>query len=276
MAVSTSNYFSNSIPDEVSVGGGNVNLFSTTTNPKHVIGYRISTADGRIFRYVHFGAAVTQGSILSQDLSESAAAEGALVVVAPASAATTTDGTSGSKYIEITEPSITKNQFAGGYLCMVTGTGHGYTYRVKGNSVTGLPDGPASGNLRLELFDPLQVTLNASTGLVLLGSKWANLEASTASTDYVVSGVSVISASANTYGWIQTKGVIGVRQDATVTIGAIVVLSATNAGFCANIGQFNTSNSASEYATEPIIGRCVGVSTHAAAQTFALVDLMLE
>lgn len=278
MAVNTSSYFSNSIQGIPTVGPLEFDLFGSSSTPKHAVGHMVETQDGRRFRYAHFGAATAQGLVVSQDVSESAAAENAITVVAPASAATTTDGTAGHKYIEGTIAAITRDQYAGGYLITCAGTGRGYMYRIKGNTVCGLPDGPASGNIRIQLYDKLQETLTADTDIVIIGSKYANLEASSAGTDEVVSGVTVDNMSASTYGWIQTRGPASVKQHNTsaLAVGDIAVLSTYANGQVARIGQFNATGDANESATEPIIGNVLSAATAAVDGSYVLVDLILE
>ena len=283
MAVSSKNYFSNTVQGVPQIAG-DVDLFANDANPKFTIGYKLETADGRVFRYSHFGAAVTYaGTVVSPDVSESASVESGLVVVAPASSAITTDSTAGYKNIEITEPAITKNQYAGGYLTVIAGTGRGYTYRIKGNTVCGLPDGPASGTMRLELHDKLQASLTADSSVNVIASKYANLESALVGTDEVPVGVTTRGMTANYYGWVQTKGVAAVSVNTTTTcaIGDILVLSAVLgtglAGTVATMGQYTTSAAGhNEYVTEPLVGTCIQTVTNAANGCYVGANLMLE
>ena len=275
MAVNANSYASNAIQGQPGVAG-DVNLFETSSNPKFALGYGFEAQDGRKFRYSHFGAAVTAGRVVSADASESSAALNALTIVAPASAAVTTDGNASQKFIEITEPSITQDQYEGGYLVMTAGTGRGYTYRVKGNSVTGLPDGPASGNLRLELWDNLQIGLTADSDVILTGIKWGNLEVAT-STDTVVAGVAVATHVANRYGWVQTKGICGVLEEGTLVAGDIVTASDVTDGAVQQLAGYDASNDIQEAAAEPIVGYAIDPGANTTAEgTLASVNLTLE
>ena len=148
-------------------------------------------------------------------------------MIAPASAQTTSDGTIGSKFIEVTLASVTVDQFAGGYLHTTDDTGEGYTYRIRGNTATG---DPASGNIRLELYDKLQVAIDATTDFAITGCLYANLEAATAATDYAIAGVSVSTMSAGEYGWVQVAGVATILADGTIAVGDNLTLSDGVAG----------------------------------------------
>ena len=275
MAVSSNSYFKNSAVGVPQVAGA-VDLFRVDTLPKYSLGHMIETADGKRYRYVNFGAITGQGKLVSQDVSESTYALNAMTVVAPASAATTTDGTVGYKYIEVTDAARTANDLAGGYLIMTAGTGRGYTYRIKGNTVTGLPDGPASGNLRIELYDKIQATVTATTDVIGVGCKWANLEASNAA-DVIPAGVTVANiTAADTYGWIQTRGVCGVFQDGTVPLGSIVTVSDVDSGAVMQLAGYDASNDIQEAAKEPIVGYCVSASTDAVDGVYVGVNLTIE
>jgi hypothetical protein len=280
MVVSSNNYFSNSIQGVPQVGG-DIDLFANDASPKFHLGYKVETADGRVFRYSHFGAAVTYGgTVVSTDVSGSETVENALVPVASASAATTTDGLAGYKYIEITEPSITTDQFAGGYLTVIAGTGRGYTYRIRGNTSCNLSDAPASGNIRMELYDKLQASLNAASDINVIGCPYSNLIGALVGTDEVPVGVTTRGMTATYYGWVQTKGVCAVQVNTTTTcaIGDILVLAAVagtgEIGTVASMGQYATSKAI--LANEPLVGVCLQTVTDAANGCYVGARLMLE
>jgi hypothetical protein len=280
MAVSDISYFSNSIQTPMPE---DFDLYRQDASPRYAVGYKVELVDGRVFRYSHFGAAVARpGMVVSTTVSESATVENNITTVAPGSSASGSDGTAGSRYIEGTMAAITKDQFAGGYLTVIAGTGRGYTYRIKGNTVTGLPDGPASGNFRLELNDKVQATLTAVSDINVIGCKYANLKGATANTDEVPAGVTMRAMTANYYGWIQAAGIGLALVSATTTsaIGDILVLAAINntaeAGAVATMGQHTTSTSIVQLVTEPIVGTCIQTVTTAADGCYVGINLMLE
>lgn len=223
MAVSTDVYFSNAIQGTPGIGA-DFNIFDIHTTPRYALGIMINRQDGNCYAYSHFGDTVTRGMVVSQDLSESSLVDTDNIVVAPASAQTVTDGTIGNKFIEITLASITADQYAGGYLVITAGTGIGYTYRIRGNTATG---NPASGNLRLELYDKLQVALDATSDIAIHGAKHSNLEGATL-TDFAVQGVACANFVDGEYGWIQNKGIAGILVAATIpVVNSTAILSAT-------------------------------------------------
>jgi hypothetical protein len=228
MAVSTSSKFSIAAGAVPSVVGA-FDKFEMHATPKYPCGYKVELADGSVSRYGHFGADTAQGRLVSQDISESSAILNAITVVAPASAVTITDGTIGSRYVEGTIASIAVDQYAGGKLLVVDNTGQGYTYDIVGNTATG---DPASGNLRIELAQPLQVALDATSDVLVLGNLYANLEIATAASEIAIVGVTCanMDVSEAAWGWIQTWGVVACLQDGTCAIGDICTLSDGTSG----------------------------------------------
>lgn len=255
MATSTSSFFSNGIPGENQMFPGN--LYRLDATPKVSLGFRVSRADGNVYRYSHYGAATNRGLLVSQDLSETSQVDTDNGIVAPASASTTTDGTIGSRFIQITFTGVVRNQFAGGYLITTDDTGEGYTYRIKGNTAAG---DPTTGDYRLELYDPLQVAVDATTDYSIVGCLWNDLEAATAATDIAVAGVSVsTTTAANPYAFTQTWGVCGVLQDANApAAGDMVTLSPLTTGAIgAFVGGSIGTVEATEFNDELIVGYCI-------------------
>jgi hypothetical protein len=199
------------------------NPYESTTNPKRPVGFKVEDAQGNIYRWAQFGATTTQGKAVSQDIDESSLVDSDNIVVASASAVNTTDGLIGSKFVEITLASVTADMFAGGKLVVTDDAGEGYTYPIVGNTAT---DDPATGNFRLELGLPLQVALTTASDIAISGSRYGNLEPAT-TTDFDVVGVSMGSQAAADYGWILTKGAVGILTDNVTVAGKGIAISAT-------------------------------------------------
>lgn len=262
MALSTLSYFSNGTPGEVTLN--KFNPKESKTSPSFVLGQRMSLTDGRVYRYGHFGATTTAAQLVSQDLSESGGAA-SNAVIAPASAASIPGeviqpGAIGSRYIQMTLAAVTANQFAGGYFTIEDGTGEGYTYRIRGNKAT---DDPVTGDIVIELYDRIIIALDATSDIVIIGSKCANLEPATP-TDCVVAGVSIVDQAAGDFGWIQTQGPTPVLSDEALVLGSLVVLSDSAAGQVQIQDAF----------TEPLLGYALTVS--GGAGEIGLVELKCE
>lgn len=249
MAVSTSSVFSIAAGSPPQVVGA-FDKFAKDATPKYPCGYKVETACGDVYRYCHFGADVNRGVLVSQDLSESSLADDDNHVIAPASCVTKTDGTVGSYYLEATL-TATVDQYAGAKLLTTDDTGEGYTYDILGNTAT---NDPATGNIRIHLAQPLQVALDATTDISIRGNRYANLEIAT-TTDEVVAGVtcSTMDVSEQAWGWVQTKGQVGILQDGTIALGDMVALSDGTSGAVHVIGGGGTL---ATDLTEPLIGFC--------------------
>ncbi len=233
MAVNTTGvYFNNAIVGQMQVGA-DAKIHEINTNQKFPIGQGFTRSDGAKYRYSHYGLAVSAGQLVSQDISESSTGQAAMVVVAPGSAqaipneSNITAGSIGSRFIEVTVAAVAAGQYAGGHLTIASSTGAGYTFRIRGNSATG---DPTSGNIRLELYQPLTVAVAAATELQITGSMYSNLEPATASTDLIISGVSQAANTAQTWGWTQTHGPCAVLQDGSINAGDMCTLSDSISG----------------------------------------------
>ena len=225
MAVDTSKtYFSNSIQGIPQVGA-EFSIYDTDSTPKFALGTRFTRQDGNAYVYSHFGADTAAGVMTSQDLSESSLLN--VDIVLGTSSVSGVDGDAGEKFIEITAAGVTADQFAGGYFSVEDDTGEGYQYRIKGNDATG---DTASGNVRIELYDKIQVSMIAATTGNIQGCLYANLEAST-TTDVAAAGVScaAMTTASTAYGWVQVAGVATVLTSGTLVLGAGCKLAAAGA-----------------------------------------------
>ena len=273
MAVSTDNYYSNSIVGQPQVGA-DIDIYETSSSPKYAIGFGFTRGDGNKYRYGHFGELTNRGALVGTDVSESGLAKiedvGALV------ANLTTRGSSinapnavGARYMQLVI-TATANQFTGGYITITTGTGAGYTYRIRGNTATSAGS-PVTGNIYLDLWDKIQVAIDSNSDIAIAGSSYANLEAALSSDNPVPVGVAVTGNTITDYGWIQTAGVGGVLQDVSIfTIGSVVTVSSNTAGAVTNLP---TTSSGSVYAAQAVVG--YGVEPGSSAD-YSIVNLTLE
>jgi hypothetical protein len=227
------------------------NKFDKHATQKFPLGHKVECADGSIYRYSHFGADTDRGVLVSTDMSETCVADTDNAIIASASSVNTSDSLIGSRFIQMTLASTTANQFVGGKLITTDDAGEGYTYDIKGNTATG---DPSSGTIRIELHQPLQVAVTTATDVAIIGSLYHDLEVATTTDDAVV-GVSCSSmdVSEQPFGWIQTKGVVGVLQDVNVpVVGAVATLSNLTSGAVTIMG--GNSTYATYYGLNPIVG----------------------
>ena len=210
-------------------GDADQGIYDQSSTPNHAIGEKIELGDGRCFRYGYTAAAVNAAELVSNDISAgNHLVETDNIVIA---ASGDYSPAAGSKKLQITLASKSKNDFQGGYLQIANdggdGTGEGHNYRIKSSSAT---DATTSGKVDIELFDAIKVALTTASDIAIVGNPWYNLIAATSATDYIVSGVSPIAFSANYYGWFQTAGVALVASDGALAIGVNLTLSDSDAG----------------------------------------------
>lgn len=240
---------------KIGLGGSTASLFNKfdqATSPGYHVGFKVEEADGSVYRYGHFGATANRGVLVSQDLSESSVVDTDNKIIAPASAVTTTDGKLGSNFLEITVASVTANQFTGGKFVTTDDVGEGYTYDIKANTATG---NPASGNFRLELYQPLQAAVDDTTDFSIMANPYHNLEIATTTDEFPVGVTCVTISAADNYAWLQSKGIVGILQDGTIGIGGIVCLSDGISGAVHALAGGGTD--VADAISEPIVGFCV-------------------
>jgi hypothetical protein len=251
-------------------GGGDYNIFEMNATQKNAVGTRVLRADGSEFVYAHFLTDSAAGTVVGPDVSEGgevAAVDGA--VIASASSVTTTDSLVGSKFVQMTNAGIVKDEHAGGYLITVNDAGEGYTYRIKGNDATG---DTASGDVRIELYDPLQVALTTASDVMILGSKFAQLIKVTgaAGEDNLGVGVTMsnMDVSVAAYGWVQVKGVCGILVDGTIAAGEAITISDGVAGAVQVAGGGSTA--VADLIDERVIGQCIVPDASAGQAAFQI------
>ena len=238
MAIATStNFYSNAIVGQP-MAGGDINVFDRDTSPRFSVGFGFLRSDGNMFRYVQYGDAVQAGTVVGNVATNSNLASTGGLVVAPATAvavngdpASIRPGAIGSRFVEIILATVAANQFAGGYLAITKDTGVGYTYRVRGNTAT---DNPATGNFRMELYEPIKVALDNTTDIAIAASKYSNVYPYVAieGTQSNVVGVAMTLVSNNNYGWVCTRGRVGALAKTTNTgIGNVAVVSLTSGSY---------------------------------------------
>jgi len=214
-----------------------VDLRVVTSDQQDVLGSTGQTIDGRVFRYAKIG---------------NAAVDAAIVLCTPYTVNLTGLTVAGAAAAGIFEVKVTlgatavaQNILMDGELDVLTGTGKGTSYRIRGNSA-------AAANNVISVYlvsaSPLITAISAGSRVNLGYNLWYNLETGLgtdqagSSTNKHVVGVTTVAMGANTYGWIQTSGRCLVTSDnnfwngTSVTTGAIpkgysLVMSKNVAGY---------------------------------------------
>ena len=192
----------------------------SSTTALDTLGSAGYTADNRQFSYVGVGAtAVTAGQLL---VTPAVVANHQGISIA--SGSKTAAGTN-SLTLTLGATAATKDQYADGFLTVVTNTGAGYAYRIKGNSV-----GLSSGTIILDLYndEPLITAVDSTTTFNLSANPYANLIASTTASHAV--GVAASNIAANAFGWVQTYGMCSVLIKGSISKGNSVIQSTATAG----------------------------------------------
>lgn len=243
MTLPTSQRFGNAVVGQMGAGA-DINVFSVDTTCKFPIGQGFVRSDGNKFRYVSFDAAVPAGKLVAPVFANSGKTTFDNAIIAPASAVQvaseypTLPGQVGSHYVEVTVSSIAANQYQGGYLITEDASGEGYAYRIKGNTATG---NPATGNIRIQLWEPIQVLLTNNTDLTIVPSMYNDVDVASAATNWAVAGVACALSTATSFGWICTHGVWCILQDGAWTGGDQLALSTVVSGAACVYGALTTS-----------------------------------
>jgi hypothetical protein len=179
------------------------------------LGQKVSFRDGREYVFCSTLVDLPAGTLVG---SVEASAEGANIF--------NNDDVAGTTEVQITLASITADQYAGGFLNILTGNAAG-AYSILSNTASAA----TTNYVTLTLGEPLRGTLaSASDDLILVPNRYKNIVVNTA--DNKVVGVVPVATAVATdadattcYQWIQTKGVgaalIGTETNANAGVAAM-------------------------------------------------------
>lgn len=184
------------------------NKFLTTQLP--CIGDCVRFDDGRVFKFARSSGATSAGALVVSVPNVAAIAATYFGATSAVGSISGEGGAIGDTTIRISDDvtSVTENEYAGGYLNIIDGTGEGYQYRIKSNQATGT----AGTGWTLEIYDGLKVALDTSDTSDSVGSLMNHpldgvAESGTVATENFPAGKCVCAfTAANYYGWIQTWG----------------------------------------------------------------------
>lgn len=227
---------------------GPIELFQTSAdaNLGTIVGSKFSSADGREFVLVQNGGTALGSGVCVQ----SPPAIGNSVGLSPATTGTTGYSASypiaaaiGGKQIQIATGATAHlvNQFQGGYLNVVEGTGLGQTLKIQSNTAAATTSAEI-----VTLEDAFTVATSTDSRYTLTLNPYGNIYGTNYSTNGVIIspattltgtivGVTLYPIAASTatvaqYGLIQTKGPAAVLGSSTVALGLDVGLPSGTAG----------------------------------------------
>lgn len=193
-----------------------VGLYQETANQMLPLGTRLMLNDGREFIYAKNGA--TTG--VAGNLYQAPASVANHLNLSLAAAAI------GDKSLTITlgATAATENQYAGGYVQVVDGTGEGVSYKITSHAAIA-----SAGAGTFYLADPVIEALVASgtSEVSLVLHKCAGVVIHPSPPTAALVGVAIRDFTAAYYGWYQTKGLCAVLSTGTLVAGEQVVASIT-------------------------------------------------
>lgn len=190
-------------------------LFTQSTTAQHVLGEKITTPDGRSYRYVKAGASDLVPGKLYQASAEDTNDQNLTAVAASAGA------TSISASTTIT---ATANEYAGGYAIITVTPGEGYIYRIASHAAF------TAAAPTFQLEDPIQVALTTASRIDLVRNPYNGVVVNPTTATSAPVGVAVYPIAAGKFGWLQTGGPAALLADGAITVGTNVIASNAVAG----------------------------------------------
>lgn len=225
---------------------------------KYPLGARLESRDGRLWRYAKAGATQLNPGLMGQMTPPHANVDGITQT-----GMSSNIGDLAINVLLTTGHGYVAGDFAEGWLNIEDGTGAGYRYRIKYNTVV-------TGDTvhRLELHEPIVVATDATSVIAIVPNEYSKVIVRPTTLTGMCVGVAPRIVTAANYYWAQRRGPCSVLVDAgdTIVVGGPVGKPGTDAaagtfGVVANDG------------TNPVWGVAVNV---AAATKRALVHLTLE
>jgi hypothetical protein len=120
----------------------------------------------------------------------------------------------------------TLNEYAEGYLVINDVTGEGTAYRISGHPA----QSATTGNLTVQLADPITVALTTSSQASLVKNLYADVVISATDQADKAVGIPNVVIAAGEYGWMQVAGVCAALADEAVTAGLSLTIGTGVAG----------------------------------------------
>jgi hypothetical protein len=192
-------------------------LFTSSEVQTHDLGARVSTADGRAFKYAKAGELLVKGTLLQ-----------APIEVTNHQGLTPTACNAGVKSVTVTlgGTAATADQYAGGYVVVTTTPDIGGIYKISSHPA----QTSTSGTVVLALEDPVQVAWTSATRVDLVKNPYNGVIINPTTATSCPVGVAVNAIASGYYGWIQVAGVAPILSQGGSTVGTNVSASNGTAG----------------------------------------------
>lgn len=193
-------------------------LFASSSTQATDLGARVTTGDGRVFRYASgSGTALVAGKVYQAWPQDTTNLQ--LLGVSAAAGTLTTSVSTGSSV------TLAQNELAGGFLTVRSGSGQGFTYKIKSNPAV------TSGTVTFTLEDQIQIALTTASVIDVTPNPYSNVILAPTTLTGSIVGVAINNTTASNFGWLQTRGPCAVLIDASApTVGAPVKISPATSG----------------------------------------------
>jgi hypothetical protein len=172
-------------------GDDNLGVATNDSVQRFTLGTRFLERDGSVYKYVKAGSAFT-----SYQLAVWHGNTGATVSYEAINAASG----AGEMVVHIAQASLTKDQFAGGYILLFHATGDGQLYCIRGNTAS---DG---GLVDLYLDRPLAKAVTTSDNMELYANPYTEIKQGNAGGTHGFVGIPMALLTDDYYGWVKTWG----------------------------------------------------------------------
>lgn len=170
-------------------------IMEESSTQKMPLGYKLSLADGRRFRYCeNASVALAAGKLVGSPLLATQRDDdiNAAAVVAI--------GATSFLFTEAGLGAVAIDDFKDGFAHIMNDTGKGLQYKIKSNTAAVL-----SADFTVNLYDPIVTALATTTDVILTKSLYANLILAPDDVLYIV-GVPTIPVTADFFFWAQSGG----------------------------------------------------------------------
>ncbi len=182
-----------SAPNDFS-GANNLGLYATEATQRYAFGARALGWDGSVWRYSKAGAAITNVQLAVHVTATGAATSIEAIAVAAAI---------GDLKLTINQASITKDQYAGGYVVIFPAGGSAMIRGVVANTVSS-----SDGVVILSLDHPLDIVLTTADTYELYASPYASVSQANTGGTLAFLGAPNVAASSSGFLWVKTWGPI--------------------------------------------------------------------